>query len=488
MAGLYKKKYPIQMPEGAEVIERNGRRFARWTNGHNQTLTAEVLDDGRVHFVSDVWYMRYRDAEGIRRRESTRCRDKQAAQKVLSDILANVEKVRAGIITAQENQIAAHAERPLSQHVEDYVQHLSRKRIRGRKVSEPYRNNIRARLTRVITECGWRRLRDITRERMEKWLDDAEADGSGSGGMAAATRNEYLTSIIAFCNWLVREGRLIANPLARMQKADCSADRRHLRRALTVEEVSRLLDAAARRPVAELGRRPVPLKETEKKGRKSWTYEPLTDANLDACHARGMEKLARHPERRADLERLGRERSLFYLLAVSTGLRRKELASLTIGQIHVDAVPVPHLQLHAHQAKSGSEANLPLRPEAAEQLRAHLGERAADASLDSPLFDNPPTIRVFDADCQAAGIPKTDHRGRVVDIHALRTTFGTHLAVAGVHPRVAQQAMRHSRLELTTQFYTDPILLDVAGAVNALPNFSGGQSQPARQRLASVGA
>jgi site-specific recombinase XerD len=62
-------------------------------------------------------------------------------------------------------------------------------------------------------------------------------------------------------------------------------------------------------------------------------------------------------------------------------------------------------------------------------------------------------------------------RGRVVDIHALRTTFGTHLAVAGVHPRVAQAAMRHSRIELTTNFYTDPALLDVNGAVNALPDW-----------------
>jgi integrase len=64
----------------------------------------------------------------------------------------------------------------------------------------------------------------------------------------------------------------------------------------------------------------------------------------------------------------------------------------------------------------------------------------------------------------------------VVDIHALRTTFCTHLAVAGVHPRVAQQAMRHSRMELTNQYYTDPILLDVAGAVNSLPDFSGSKT------------
>jgi hypothetical protein len=55
-------------------------------------------------------------------------------------------------------------------------------------------------------------------------------------------------------------------------------------------------------------------------------------------------------------------------------------------------------------------------------------------------------------------------------------------------PRIAEQAMRHSRLELTTQFYIDPALLDIAGAVNALPNFTSGKSEPARQRVAPVGA
>ena len=34
-------------------------------------------------------------------------------------------------------------------------------------------------------------------------------------------------------------------------------------------------------------------------------------------------------------------------------------------------------------------------------------------------------------------------------------------------------AMRRSRMELTMNFYTDPVLLDVAGAVEALPDFSG---------------
>src|ERR1039458_5592766 len=69
-------------------------------------------------------------------------------------------------------------------------------------------------------------------------------------------------------------------------------------------------------------------------------------------------------------------------------------------------------------------------------------------------------------------IDKRDERGRTVDVHALRHTFGTHLSKAGVPPRIAQAAMRHSSIHLTMNVYTDPALLDVAGAINALPALS----------------
>ena len=36
----------------------------------------------------------------------------------------------------------------------------------------------------------------------------------------------------------------------------------------------------------------------------------------------------------------------------------------------------------------------------------------------------------------------TDDRGRTIDVHALRHTFGTHLSKAGVPLRTAQAAMR----------------------------------------------
>jgi site-specific recombinase XerC len=65
-----------------------------------------------------------------------------------------------------------------------------------------------------------------------------------------------------------------------------------------------------------------------------------------------------------------------------------------------------------------------------------------------------------------------DERNRVVDVHALRVTFGTHLCAAGVPLRTAQAAMRHSKPELTANIYTDPKLLDVAGAIDALPTLA----------------
>jgi len=91
-------------------------------------------------------------------------------------------------------------------------------------------------------------------------------------------------------------------------------------------------------------------------------------------------------------------------------------------------------------------------------------------------------VRILDRDLVAAGIArrvkgtdgkvridKQDERGRTVDVHALRHTFGTLLSKGGVSPRTAQAAMRHSTIDLTMNVYTDPKLLDVAGAMDSLP-------------------
>lgn len=51
---------------------------------------------------------------------------------------------------------------------------------------------------------------------------------------------------------------------------------------------------------------------------------------------------------------------------------------------------------------------------------------------------------------------------------------------AGVAPRVAQAALRHASVEMTLQTYTDPKLLDVAGALQALPRILFGSRSSQR--------
>lgn len=78
-----------------------------------------------------------------------------------------------------------------------------------------------------------------------------------------------------------------------------------------------------------------------------------------------------------------------------------------------------------------------------------------------------------------------------MDVHALRHTFGTLLSKGGVAPRTAQAAMRHSTINLTMNTYTDPKLLDVAGAVESLPALpitpEDGQADSARIAAKATG-
>jgi len=88
-----------------------------------------------------------------------------------------------------------------------------------------------------------------------------------------------------------------------------------------------------------------------------------------------------------------------------------------------------------------------------------------------PLFSVPSAlVKILNRGLLAAGIDKEDSRRRTLDVHALRTTFETMLSVAGVAPQTAQADRGHSRIDLTMNVYTDPTLLDVAGAIESLPD------------------
>jgi integrase len=153
-------------------------------------------------------------------------------------------------------------------------------------------------------------------------------------------------------------------------------------------------------------------------------------------------------------------------------------------RLQVDG-PCPHAVLHAADEKNRRGSNIPLREDLVADIRGWLDEKLAVARMkairhgdmvpealpaDTPVFTVPAgLVRILDRDLALASIPKRDSRGWTVDVHALRHTFGTLLSKGNVAPRTAQAAMRHSSLDLTMNVYTDPQLLDVAGALERLP-------------------
>jgi len=294
--------------------------------------------------------------------------------------------------------------------------------------------------------------------------------------------------MVGFANWCVRTHRLTANPFAGVPKADAGTDCRRKRRALTEEELARLLKVARLRPLADHGREVVKKDDAdrpaEKKSRATWKREPLTPQNIDAAADRARRRLQEKPRYIAELERQGRERAMIYKALVLTGLRKGELASLTVGNLELDSKPA-HVILEASDEKNRQGSEIPLRNDLAADLRDWLAERLEATQAEARAAGNaiparlPAAISVFkvpssllrslDRDLKAAGIPKKDERGRTVDVHAMRHTFGTLLSKGGVAPRTAQAAMRHSTIDLTMNAYTDPRLLDVAEALGSLP-------------------
>jgi len=173
-------------------------------------------------------------------------------------------------------------------------------------------------------------------------------------------------------------GKLTANPFAGLPKLDEASDRRRVRRALTPEELQRLLYAAQWRPLAEYGRPTVRKLGSEqrpnKRSRATWRRDALTFEQLPQAVERARQRL--RPDVIAKLRRLGRERALVYKTLVLTGLRYGELRSIRLAQVHLDG-PLPHLLLQAADAKSGQAAEIPLRADLAADLKSFLSEQAA---------------------------------------------------------------------------------------------------------------
>ena len=437
MAKVYKKMCYRPVPNGATIIEGDdGKQYAYWIDGDEEftALYVESKNGPRIIEESGCYIARFTDATGRYRERSTGCRDLRAAEHKLNTWLQEVEKIKAGILTQEEFEVSKRVNDAIDDQLENYEQYLHAK-----GVTKIHLKSTRSRIEKVCEACKFRRMIDMNSTSLLRWLNQRANEGMG-----ARTRNSFRIAMVSFANWAVSQNCLANNPFARVPKACESGDRRHDRRALDATEVKRLLKAAEERPLYE--------KTLVRKGkRKGETYADIRDTVREQAAIDGL------------------ERKLLYATLIYTGLRKSELASITVGQVFLDH-EIPHIVLKAKDEKARRGATLPLHPELVPHLRKWL--QCRQIALRDKLFNVPKALdKILNRDLAFAGIAKRDSLDRVVDVHALRHTHATLLAKGGVSPKVAQSAMRHSDIRLTMNVYSHLELNDIAEGVSKLPDF-----------------
>jgi len=162
--------------------------------------------------------------------------DKQVAQQKLNKLIQELEHESAGLIPAKVERDAAQS--PLLDLITEYVNELT---VLGR--SEDHLRHVDKRLRRLVRECVWTRLADVTPASFQAWRKE-------QAGKAPKTLNEYLAVLSAFWTWLRKQSRVTANPFELVERADTRGKERIQRRALSDEEAARLLQVAGENRLA----------------------------------------------------------------------------------------------------------------------------------------------------------------------------------------------------------------------------------------------
>ena len=162
--------------------------------------------------------------------------DKQVAQQKLNKLIQELEHESAGLIPAKVERETAQS--PLLDLISEYVNELT---VLGR--SEEHLRHVNTRLRRLVRECHWTRLADVTPASFQAWRKE-------QAGKAPKTLNEYLATLSAFWTWLRKQGRVSTNPFEAVERADTRGKERIQRRALSDAEVVQLLRVAGENQLA----------------------------------------------------------------------------------------------------------------------------------------------------------------------------------------------------------------------------------------------
>jgi len=391
-------------------------------------------DKGRK---GSCWYVAYTDHTG-KRRTVRGFTEKNLTQQLAAQLEDEARKIRLGLIDVDEAEHANVQRQLFEDDLHEFEKHLRCRDITDKQVRETM-----MRVRALGKFAGFASAKEISETEVESFLAKLREDGRSK-----QTSNHYLKAIKLLCRWLVRTKRIRHNPVADITRLNVRTDQRHLRRALSAEELQLLVEAA----------------------QKGKTLECIS----------------------------GPDRAMMYVLAAWTGFRKSEIGSLTLSSFDLIGDPRT-VTVEASFSKSKRRDIQVLHPGVADWLGQWISSKETGSrnKLLFPVSRKVPggkerkTHKMMEHDLSVArgswiaavDDPKQrreheesdflkyrDSRDRFADFHANRHTFITNLGRTGASPRTIQQLARHSDIRLTLDVYSHAELAEKIEAVSRLPS------------------
>jgi integrase len=360
----------------------------------------------------------YTDEHG-KRRKKRGYTDKRESDRLAKELEDRARKIKDGLIDPKAESYRTHEGTPLLDHVAAFE-----RSILAKGATDKHVRMTGQRTRRTLALAKARRISDLS---LSKAQDAVQA--LRDAGLGQSSINSHITAVKTFSRWLWRDGRAREHHLAHLATSSADADLRHVRRLLSPEEAARVVQAAASGP-----------------------------------DAGGL---------------TGPDRAVLYHLALGTGFRRKELATLTPERFNLDS-DNPTVTGRSCHTKNGKEAVQPLAQSLADRLRPWLAGKAPGRSVFEGMTLR--TAEMLRVDLKAAGIPYETDSG-FADFHSLRGDFISYLVSSGASVKTCQTLARHSTPTLTIGIYAKASLHDINGAVENLPDLTPPAPRPESLRM-----
>ncbi len=292
----------------------------------------------------------------------------------------------------------------LAEDIRGYLQHLMVERGLAANTVESYRRDLR-RYESVLAGRGRTRIAEVTPDDVAEFLASLREGDTEHAALAVSSAARAVIAVRGLHAFAVAQGLADGDPA---RDVPPPAPPRRLPKAITVDEVERLLDASGPGP-----------------------DDPSADP------------------------RLLRDRALLEFL-YGTGARISEATGLDVDELQLDGDPMVRLA-----GKGGKQRVVPVGSYAVRALQGYLvrarpalaaGSRRA--SVSPAVFLNARGGRLTRQGAWGV-LHAAAERARLADVspHTMRHSFATHLLDGGADIRVVQELLGHASVA-TTQVYT----------------------------------